>query len=125
MDGTGRKALFTSPEVSNMDPSSIRLSINIYQGRAYLLMTANLPEIKTFGQLYSCSLDGNGCQMLLDDVSWFNIIDHVFYYRYVDMQNIGDERYRYAPYYYIPIPSLISGKGLESRKELFDVTPYK
>ncbi len=125
LDGTGRKALFTSPEVSNMDPSSIRLSINIYQGRAYLLMTANLPEIKTFGQLYSCSLDGNGCQMLLDDVSWFNIIDHVFYYRYVDMQNIGDERYRYAPYYYIPIPSLISGKGLESRKELFDVTPYK
>lgn len=123
LDGTSQQELFVSPVTSNAARES--LQINLYQDKLYFLLTTDCPEIKTLGRLYTANLDGSDTELLLEDVSWFNIIDHTLYYRYVDLQNSSSEEYRYAPYYFIPFSSLIQGDGLADRQELFDVSPYK
>ncbi|MEY8338611.1 DUF5050 domain-containing protein [Lachnospiraceae bacterium 62-35] len=123
LDGTERKDLFVSPLRTGFSYESMQ--INLYQGKLYFLLHTSYAEEKTYGSLYKAELDGSGCEKLIDDISWFNLVDHTLYYRYIDSQNSADEKYQFAPYYQVPFQSVTEGRGAADRTILFDTEPYK
>ena len=77
------------------------------------------------GCLYSLNSDGSDCKKLMEDISWFNIVDHTLYYRFIDSLNMTIEEQQFAPYYSVPFEDVKAGKGNTNKTQLFDVTPFK
>lgn len=123
LDGTGRKELFVSPTRSGF--SHERMQASIYQGNLYLLVRTSYAETPEMGCLYSLNSDGSDCKKLMEDISWFNIVDHTLYYRFIDSLNMTIEEQQFAPYYSVPFEDVKAGKGNTNKTQLFDVTPFK
>ncbi|RGZ00099.1 YARHG domain-containing protein [Clostridium sp. AM58-1XD] len=123
LDNTDRKDLFVPNNRLGFSTESMQFSI--YQGNIYFILITSYAEEKTYGRLYKINLDGSDCLQLMDDISWFNIIDDTLYYRYIDTVNSSDVIYQYAPYYYAPFQSVESGNGTDSSNQLFNTEPFK
>ena len=123
LDGTGRRDLFISPTEPGFSGESMQMSI--YRGMLYFLVTTSYAEYDPVSALYTASLDGSGSRKLMDNISWFNIVDDTLYYRpsYDVEANFIDSAS--APYCYIPFREVTKGNGISASAELFDPEPYR
>lgn len=117
LDGSDRQELFSSSDTGFSGES---MQVNIYNGEIYFLLSASYPDGSASGSLYRIHLDGTSSEKLMDNISWFNIVDDTLYYRYIGTGAVSTDQDTSSYYYYSPFESVNQGTGAANATELFD-----